>query len=101
MPRDWKGPFQRRLQALATERGRRMANRRWELDRQRREKIAVLTAEQFPSQIVRRIVVIINERVVREATIWSFDSASSANRKIKAVLAAPTAPSSIHSPRLQ
>lgn len=30
MPRDWKGPYSRRLAIRASERGRRMANIRWE-----------------------------------------------------------------------
>lgn len=44
MPRDWKGPFSRRLQARASERGRRLANRRWEIDRARRQKIRSVLA---------------------------------------------------------
>lgn len=88
MPRDWKGPFSRRLQARASERGRRLANRRWEIDRARRQKLATLTAEQFPSKIVKRIVVIDQEQTAREAVIWSFDSARSARQKIRSVLTA-------------
>lgn len=82
----WKGAFSRKLQRAASERGRRMAKRRWELDRERRNKLAELTAEQFPSRIVRRIVVIDNETTVRETTIWSFDSYREARRKERAVL---------------
>lgn len=67
MPRDWKGPFNRRLQMRASERGRRMANRRWELDRERRNKLAALTA-------------------VREAVIFSFDSFQMAKRKERNIL---------------
>jgi len=86
MPRDWKGPFSRRLKVRASERGREMANRRWELDRARREKLAARTAEEHPSRIIRRIVVIDQERIVREAVIWSWDSYRSARRKLHEVL---------------
>jgi hypothetical protein len=88
----------RRKVKAASERGKRMAMRRWELDRKRRNKMALLTAEQFPSHIVRRVVVITNESIVREATIWSFDSAASAKRKIKFAMSAPTELSSVRSP---
>lgn len=70
----------------ATERGKRMAEARWKKDREWRDKIAVLTAEQCPSKIIRRIVVIDNERDVREATIFSFDSIRSAKSKLRSVL---------------
>jgi len=83
---DWKGAFNRRLQRRASERGRTMANRRWALDRERRAKLAALTAEQNPSHIRRRIVVIDRECMVREAVIWSWDSARSARRKVKDVM---------------
>lgn len=86
MPRNWKGPFIRRLQVRSSERGRRMAERRWRLDRERRERLASLTAEQYPSRIIRRIVVIDEERTVREAVIWSFDSDRSARRKLRDVM---------------
>lgn len=86
MPRDWKGPFSRRLQVRRSEHGRRMSERRWQLDRERRERLALLTAEQYPSRIIRRIVVIDDERTVREAVIWSFDSTRSARRKLRDVL---------------
>lgn len=65
-----------------------MAKARWERERAQRDKMAMLTAEQFPSRIVRRIVVIDNEITVRETTIWSFDSARSARRKLREVLTA-------------
>jgi len=51
-----------------------MANARWKLDRERRDKLAVLTAEQYPTKIARRIIVIDDERLVRETVIWSFMS---------------------------
>lgn len=88
MHTDWKGPFRRRLQKIASERGKRMAAVRWQRDRERRRQLATLTAEKHPSEIVLRVVVIRNEREVSEATIWSFDSTRSARRKLRAVLAA-------------
>ncbi len=70
----------------ARERGRRMAKRRWELDRQRRDKLAALTAEQQPNRIVRRIVVIDEETMVRECVMWAWDSMRECQRKLKNVL---------------
>ena len=66
-----------------------MANRRWQLDRERRERLAQLTAEQFPTKIVRRIIVIDDERNVREAVIWSFDRWKDEAKKTMAVLQKP------------
>ena len=63
-----------------------MAKARWDKDRERRDELAALTAEQFPSKIVRRIVVIDNETTVRECVIWSFDSIREARRKLRRVL---------------
>jgi hypothetical protein len=88
MNNDWKGPYNRRLQRRASERGRRMAAARWKRDRERREALAALTAEQYPDQIVRRVIVIDRERSVREATIFAWDSARVAGRKIRGVLSA-------------
>lgn len=65
-----------------------MANRRWEVDRQRRNKLAALTAEQYPDRIIRRIVVIDHEATVKEAVIFSFDSRRSARAKLRKVLRA-------------
>jgi hypothetical protein len=76
---DWKGPYSRRLQKKASERGRRMAEGRWNKDRERRAGLARMTAEQSPNRIVRRIM-------VREAVIWEWDSAREARRKIRRVL---------------
>ena len=63
-----------------------MANARWAKERIERDKRAALTAEQCPSHIVRRIVVIDNETTVREATFWNFESRRSWRRKELAVL---------------
>lgn len=65
--------LRRKLKA-ASDRGKRMAARRWQIDRERRDKIAAMTAEQYPTKIVRRIIVIDDERHVRETVIWSFMS---------------------------
>lgn len=83
---DWKGPFSRRLQRAASDRGRRMANARWDLDRARRARLAALTAEQYPQRIRRRIVVIDDETRVRETVIWAWDSVREWRRKERAAL---------------
>jgi hypothetical protein len=84
--RNWTGPFSRQKQRRASEHGRAMARVRWQRDRERREKVAQLTAEKYPQRIVRRIVVIDRERTAREVVIWSWDSAREARRKIREVL---------------
>lgn len=89
MPRDWKGPFSRRLQVRASERGRRMARRRWEMDRARRDHLAAIALEQRIASIAKRIVVIWGERNVREAVIYDADSIRVARRKEREVLRAP------------
>lgn len=76
------------MQKAASERGRRMAGARWARERARRERLASLRPEDYPREIVRRILVIDREREVREAVIWSWDSAREARRKIKRVLQA-------------
>jgi hypothetical protein len=74
-----------------------MANARWRADRERRNKLAALTAEQYPARIVRRIVVsalgetspgggIDDEQTVREATFWNWESGRDWRRKERAVL---------------
>jgi hypothetical protein len=65
-----------------------MSRRRWAIDRERRNRLAALTAEQFPAQILRRIVVIDREQTVRETTIWTWDSIRSAKRKLLWALSA-------------
>lgn len=89
MPYDWKSPYSRRLAKAASARGKRMARARWARDRERRDKLAALTAEQCPSKIVRRVVVIENESTVKEAVIFSFDSRRSAAAKLRKVLRTP------------
>jgi alkyl hydroperoxide reductase subunit AhpC len=72
----------------ASERARRMAKRRWELDRQRRERLAAQDPIFTGLQIVRRIVVIDREQIVRECVIYAGDSFREAQRKTKRVLRA-------------
>lgn len=83
MQRDWKGPYQRRLAIKASERGKRLANIRWQRDRERREKLAELTAEQNPTKIEGRIVAIRGEQTVKEFVLWSFDSWREKRRKCR------------------
>jgi alkyl hydroperoxide reductase subunit AhpC len=64
-----------------------MAKARWTKDRAERNRQALLMAEQFPSRIVRRIVVIDDERDVREVTIWNWESGRDWKRKERRVLA--------------
>ena len=89
MHSDWKGPFQRRLQKASSERGRRMANARWKRDRIERNRMALLTAEQYPSRIAERIIVIRNETEVLEVTIWNWESGRSVMRKRRSVMNGP------------
>lgn len=86
MPRDWKGPFNRRLQVRASERGKRMADARWAKDRARREALVALTPDRYQARIVKRIVVVFDERIVKETTIWNWESLASARRKEKKAL---------------
>ena len=70
----------------ASERARAKATRRWELDRQRRERLAATDPIFSGLQIVRRIVVIDRERTVREAVIYAGDSLREARSKQRAIL---------------
>ena len=70
----------------ARARGRKMARARWRLDRQRRDQLAALSPERYPGRILRRIVVIDDERTVREVILRESDSDREARRKIKWVL---------------
>lgn len=95
MSRDWKGPYHRRLKVQATERARHRANIRWQRDRERREKLAQLTAEQYPTKIAARIVVIVDEKEVKEFTLWSFDSWQERQKKCRKAERYALEPSSI------
>lgn len=86
MPRDWKGPFSRRLQVRASHRGQRMAAARWANDRARRAALAALTPERCQSHIVLRVVVIRGESQVAEAVIRDWDRPGEARKKLTAVL---------------
>lgn len=86
MHTEWKGPYQRRLQQRASERGKVAAARRWELDRRRRADLAAKDPIRVSAGIVRRIVVIDEERSVREAVIYDFDSVRSARRKLRVII---------------
>lgn len=63
-----------------------MARARWAKEHQRRNELAKLTAEQYPNQIVRRVIVIDGEIEARETVIYKWDSRREARRKIQEVL---------------
>ena len=86
MHTDWKGPYNRRLQKAASERGRNAAKVRWQRDGERRSALARVTAEQYPNRIVRRVIVINDERIAREAVIFEWDSEREAGRKVRKIL---------------
>lgn len=65
---------------------RQRAKRRWQLDRERRAALAAQDPAFSGRHILRRIVVIDHERIVREAVIYSTDSARSARRKLNNAL---------------
>lgn len=75
----------------ASERGKRMAVRRWKLDRARRDALAEKDPSFTGLRIVRRIVVIDRECSAREAVIYETDSARSARRKLRSALKYPLA----------
>jgi len=56
-----------------SDRGKRMAAERWRRDRERRDKLAMMEPINYPSRIVRRIIVITGEVEVREAILYEFD----------------------------
>lgn len=87
MPNPWESFSVRRFRA-ASERGRKMAKRRWELDRERRDAIAKAEESdplRVQGRIVRRIVVIENEVEVKEIVIRDWDSVREVNRKLARV----------------
>jgi hypothetical protein len=71
----------------ASERARQRANRRWQLDRERRDRLAAADPILHANRILRRIIVIDRETTVREVTIYAWDSAREAKRKEKRALA--------------
>jgi hypothetical protein len=72
--------------AVARKRGQMMAWARWKLDRERRERLAAIAPERYPGRIMRRIVVIDEERDVRETVIFESDSEREARRKVRKVM---------------
>lgn len=78
----------RKIKRLS-ELGRQKANARWKKDRERRDKMAALTAEKYQSRIARRIIVIDDESRVKEVVIWNFESAHSVRRKERQALSGP------------
>lgn len=78
----------RRIKARSAK-ARRMAAARWDADQARRDEFARIESAdplRAPGRILRRIIVIIGESTVREAIIRDTDTATSARRKIRAVL---------------
>ena len=63
-----------------------MNDARWKADRERRNLWASMAPERVPAKIVRRIIVIDNETMVREAVIYDTDNYRDARRKQTAVL---------------
>lgn len=66
---------------------RRRAARRWQLDRARRERLAVLDPISVGGRIVERWVRIIGETTVRERTLYEFDRACDVRRKKRELFA--------------
>ena len=89
MRSDWKGPYSRRLAKARSERGKRLANIRWAKYRKERDRMAALTAEQYPARIAERIIVIRNETEVSETVIWNWESGRSVTRKRRKVIFGP------------
>lgn len=83
MPSDWKGAFSRRLQRQKSDLAKRLANIRWTKDRERRNRVAKLEAERNPTRIAARIVVIVDERKLKEFTMWSFETWRERQRKCR------------------
>lgn len=84
----WQGPYSRWKAKAASERGKRMAKRRWQLDHARRDALAAKDPAFTGLQIKRRIIVIDDEVSVREAVIYKCDSARCARRKLRSALQA-------------
>lgn len=79
---DWN-TFKSRKKQTRRELGRKLAKIRWQRDRERRDKLAAIEAESNPSRIVRRLVIIDNERDVRELVLWSWETWRDWRRKLK------------------
>lgn len=81
--------YRTRKRMAASERGKRMAARRWELDAERRAAINAMNPIKFSGRIIRRVVVIDHEKTAREAVIYDFDSRRSAAAKLRRILLIP------------
>lgn len=77
---------QRERVNAAMVRGRLMTATRWAWERERRRRMAELTPERRPGRIVRRVIVIDDERTVREAVLWADDSPAVVRGKLREVL---------------
>ena len=77
-----------RKRKAISERNRARAQRRWQLDRERRDALAARDPAFTGRVVARRIVVIDRETTVREVTIYQDDSLREARRKLKFVLRA-------------
>jgi hypothetical protein len=77
--------YHQRVTKRLSERGRKMAQARWRKDRERQEALA--RRDPDPARgIARRIIVIEEERRVREVTIYEDDCLAKARRKVREVL---------------
>lgn len=63
------------------------ANRRWQIDRERRDKLASIDPVRVGGKIVERWVRIIGESAVRERTIYEFDRPCDVRRKRRELFA--------------
>jgi predicted methyltransferase len=75
----------RRAIQRASERGRLMARRRWQLDRERRDAIAAQDARdplRSPGRILRRFIVIDQDQTAHEIIIREGDSTRFINRRL-------------------
>jgi len=65
-----------------SERGKRLANIRWQRDRERRMALAAIDPVRF--NVVKRIVVIDRETTAREIVFYAHDRYSDRKRKLRA-----------------
>lgn len=67
----------------ASERGRRMAQQRWKLDRERRDALSAMDTTdplRAPGQIVRRIIIIEADQIAHELILRDYHSTRTINR---------------------
>jgi len=83
MPRDWKGPYRKRLAKQASERGKRMANARWDRERERLARLDTLDPVRVGGRVVERLIRVIDERWVVERSFYEFDRPCDWQRKRK------------------